>query len=448
MIKVNSKSARTLFRVVLYLWLAGVLAIVPARVSAQQFAATSGMARDIDLVEAARSLDMQDMYSRSLYLHIRANPAVLDNPQYYVNFLAFLMSRSPGFQCYEAFSDEFERRDFFTQAFGLKDQLRSVVASMRISERFDIAYRIDTQPYDFATSTLPFSGIRSIGNDLSQWVYADRGQNCASQIFQGTEVDINVFPWRFQVVNEAAKVEAPKFPFGQSVQLPAADARTLFERFGRQLYALVSYQLLAASNGEPKIQVIATDGQLFGLSNQSVVRVKSFQHPRLSRPGSLDMTNPLSISVPDLGIEAGMLFKQEGFRAVGTGTGEQPGTGITLGGTFPIGGSAAVGNATFIMRLAVPQLNSRALGLPEVPGARRYLTLYGGVDFAEASENRAPVSGSAVVLQVEPNGNIRESQFLFFTGAFTPGDTPVASEPEAETSLLDESPIGVEQPSE
>ena len=415
-------------------------ALLPMQAQSQQISTQSGLAAGVNLAQAARQLNMQDMYARALYLHIRGNPALLDNQQFYVGFLAYLMSTTEGFDCGQAFGNEFERRDYFTRAFALKDQLREIVSTVNIPQRFDISYTIDTGRYDFTSTTLPFSNITSIGSVLSRSISSQNARYCAQQMLEGTTVDISLFPWQFQVVNEAVKPETPGFPFGRSLQISANDARILFERFGRQLYGSVSYLFQAANNGEQKIQVIPTDGQLFGLANDAVVRVKSFSHPQLSQPSYLDITNPLAISIPVLGLNADLKFTQEGFRAVGSGTRKDKGTDITIGGEFPVDGSAAVANSTFIMRLAVPQLIGRAQGLPNTQGAQRFLTLFGAIDFGKVSNLRAPVSGSAIVLQVEPDGNLRNSGAMAFTGAFRPTEeaAPAAAAPEA--SQLEESP--------
>ncbi len=391
---------------------------------AQQLNLQSGLAPKIDVVARAQGLNMQDPYARSLYQFIRANPTVMENAQFYVGFLAYLLSTSPNFECSNAFANEFERRDYFTQAFGLKEQLKAAVGSVTIPTRFDLAYTIDTGRYDFTASSLPLQNIRTVGNNFSNQISAGQAQSCAQQMLQGTTVDISVFPWNFQVVNEAGAARREDFPFGRTVQMPSTDARVLFERFGRQLYAIVSYQFQAANNGEAKVQVVPTDGQLFGLADDAVVRVKSFSHPSLSQAQYFDITNPLEVGVDVIGVDAKLAFTQQGFRAVGEGTRQDAGTDITLGGSFPVNGSAAVGNSTFIMRLAGPQLVSR-----QVPGLRnqantvqpqRFLTLFGSVNFSQITQNVAPVSGVALVLDVAADGTMTESQAFPLYGEFRP----------------------------
>ncbi len=413
-----------------------IFGAAPATAFAQQFSQKQGSALGVDLIRTAQTVSMQDMYSRAIYLHIRSNPAVLDNPQFYVNFLIFLMTKDGEFNCREAFANEFERRDFFTRSFGLKDQIRQVVNSVTIPSRFEIAYSIDTGRYEFTSGKLPFQGFRPVSTSqgLSQSITSSSEQNCAQQILSGTTVEVGQFPWHFQVVNESGERGQPGFPFGQELVLPDSDARMLFSQFGRQLYAIISYQFQAANNGEAKVQIIPADGQLFGLSSDAVVRVKTFQHPRLSQPSFLDMTNPMTVLVDDLDLNAKLEFQQQGFRAVGTGTREDPGTDITLGGTVPVSGSAAVGNSLFVMRLATPRLMNRVPGLDQMqPGSQRFLTLIGAVDFEKVRPNLAPVSGQAIVLQLEQSGEMHEAYGMHFTGAFRPAAKP-ATEPAPEVA--------------
>lgn len=424
-----------------------VFAFSFTQATAQQLTQQRGTALDVDLLRTAQQLSMQDMYARALYLHLRANPQVLENQSILVNFMIFLMSRSPGFDCQRAFGNEFEKRDFFTNALQLKDQLRQIVNSVNIPQRFDIAYTINTSAYKFEEQSLPFSNIRavSVSEGLSGSVQS-RSEGCARTILQGTGVDTQAFPWRFSIVNESGKQQRPGFPFGNQLNVPANDARVLFSQFGRQLYGVVSYQFQAANNGSTKIQVIPTDGQLFGLSANSVVAVKAFRHPRLSQPSYLDLTNPLELKIAELNLEANLTFQQEGFRAVGTGTRKDRGTGITLGGTVPISGSAAVGGSMFIMRIHAPQLElqtryGRNLG----PNSEKYLTLIGGIDFEKASASRAPVSGNAIVLYVDTQtGQMADSKPMFFSGAFTPKATPAAPEAEAIPAPSSNTPVAPE----
>lgn len=408
---------------------------------AQQLSTGSGLAPRVDVVEAAQRLNMQDPYARAIYLFIRSNPTYMDNPQFYVGFLAYLLSTTPDFDCREAFANEFERRDYFTQAFALKDRLTEVVSTVTIPQRFDVGYTIDTGRYDFTSSTLPFSNIRSVGSEFNYSISSNNAQSCASQMLSGTTVDINLFPWQFEVVNETGEQGQPQFPFGQSLQVPDADARVLFQQFGRQLYAIVSYQFQAANNGDRKVQIIPTDGQLFGLASDAVVRVKSFQHPTLSQAQYFDITNPLSISVAQIGLEADLKFQQQGFRAVGEGIRQDPGTDITLGGTFPVGGSAAVGNSTFIMRLAVPRLISSMPGLNNQPTAERFLTLFGSINFSDVTQASAPVTGVAIVLQIEQDGTMRQTQPFYFSGAFRPDSEAATAPAETASTLLDDTPV-------
>jgi hypothetical protein len=408
--------------------------VAPVPIQAQQLNTVQGLAPRIDMLQTARDVSMRDMYNRSLYLFIRSNPAVLDDQQFYVNFLIFLMMRSQGFDCRQAFSDEFERRDFFTNAFALKDQLRQIVNSVRIPERFDIAYTIDTGRYDFTTGNLPFDRRTAIGlrEQLSQSINSDsQDRSCASQILNGTNVDHNAFAWRFDVVNEAGERWTPTFPFGGSLTLSDADARVLFERFGRQLYSVVSFQFLAANNGEQKIRIVPTDGQLFGLASDAVVRVKSYGHPQLSQPSYLDVTNPLAIELPKLKTALDVTFEQDGFRAVAKGTRTDAGTGITSATELPVTGSAAVGNSVFIMRFAMPDTFKSSSGYNNSGGGDSFLTLFGSVDFEKLTATTAPVSGLVQVLEQDPNQpQLKVADRFNFQGVFR----PAGAEPEAEAA--------------
>jgi hypothetical protein len=370
----------------------------------------------------------------------------LDDQEFYVNFLIFLMTRSEGFNCREAFANEFERRDFFTNAFALKDQLRQIVNSVRFPQRFDIAFTVDTGRYDFTTADLPFDRVSAVGlrEGLNRRISAVNSKYCASQILSGTNVDSDKFAWVFEVVDETGQRWIPGFPFGDSLKLSDADARVLFERFGRQLYAVVSYQFLAANNGKQLIQIVPTDGQLFGLSSDAVVRVKSFAHPTLSKPSYLDVTNPLSIDLPNLDVSLDVSFVQNGFRAVGKGTRQTAGTGITSGAKTPVRGSLAVGNSVFIMRFAMPEVFQAGSHTGSGgAGGEVFMTLFGAVDFEQISENRAPVSGLVQVLEQRQGAqalNVRDS--FHFNGAFRPADqasegSAAPTEPEEPETQLD-----------
>lgn len=427
-----------------------ILTLLGGPSSAQQ--SGQGTAFKVDVVQAARTLSMRDSYSRGLYLYMRNNPAMIDNQEFYVNFLIYLMTTAPGFECSNAFTNEFERRDYFTQAFTLKEQLRSAVNSVSIPQRFDIGHSIDTGRYDFTTGNLPFSNIRTVGlrETLSGSLQPDRSaQGCARQILQGTSVKTDPFPWQFSVVNEEAKRDSPRFPFGGSLNLSQQDARAVFDRFGRQLFAIVGYQFQAANNGERIIQIIPTDGQLFGLSRDAVVRVKTFQHPTLSQVQSLDVTNPMTVNIPEYKINMQMLFEQQGFRAVGKGTRKVAGSGITSGTTFPVTGSAAVGNSVFVMRLETANLEVDQRRLPNVPNSDRYLTVFGSIDRERVTADFAPISGQAIVLQRNlQTGELQQTSPVYFEGGFTPKGAEVQTEPETPASQLDISPVIAPTPAE
>ncbi len=401
---------------------------------AQNLSSQAGRAASVDLVSAANDLSMQNAYARALFQFLRSNPGLLNDQQFYVNFVSYLISTKLDHNCHDAFANEFERRDFFTRSIEALPQLQQVIASKTIPERFEVSYQIITGEYDFTTGNLPFSTVRSVGEQLGYSINSGQGRGCASQMLQGTSVDPNTFPWDFNIVNEAGKREAPGFPFAKALQVNAADARTLFEQFGRQLYSIVGYQVLAASDGTYRVQVIPTNAQLFGLSDYAVVRAKTFAHPTLGQPSYLDVATKLVVKSEPLNLDATVTLEQEGFRAIAKGTGQGRGTGVTAGGTYEVSGSAAVGATSFIMRIAAPQLNQQVPNLPNVPGAKRYLTLYGEVDFNNVTASSAPVKGRAVVLQVDPNGKLSETNAYPFHGRFIATNAPEqaqAAAPEA-----------------
>jgi len=414
------------------LCLMGVPAVAPAQVLTQQ----QGAALQVDLLAMARNLSMRDVYARSLYAHIRANPTVMQNPNFYVNFLIYLMMQDPEFNCQQAFASEFERRDFFTQSFNLQAELAQTINSVTIPDRFDVAYVVSTGEYDFAGSSLPLTQFQAImPQPLSGSITAIgantrlQGDSCARQMLTGTNVETAQFPWRFNLINEAGERRGQQFPFSGALTLPAADARQLFERFGRQLYAIVSYQVRAANDASRKIQVIATDGQLFGLSSDAVVRVKSFAHPTMSQPSYLDVSNPLDLELGELGMTMSLSFQQQGFRAVGSGTRLGNGTDFSAAVSLPVNGSGAVGSSGFIFRLSSPQMltdTNNLHGLRPLPGAERYLTVYGNVDFERITAAEAPVSGVVVVQQVNAAGELEGSYPLPFAGLFRAGPAPEA----------------------
>ncbi len=417
----------------------GALCGSASAVSAQQLNATAGQATGVDLVATARAVSMRDIYARSLYLHVRANPTKLDDPTFYANFVIFLLNESPDFKCDKAFANEFEKRDFFTQAFAIKPQIAAAVNGVTIPQRFDIAFSIQTGNYDFTTATLPFADVATVGarNELSTRVSeSNQTQYCARNILRGTEVSSQEFPWSFDVVTEGEEQHTyggngKFFPFGGSMNLSDSDARILFERFGRKLYAIVSYSVLAANDGHALLQIIPTDGQMFGLAADAVVRVKTHAHPTMSQVNYLDFSNPLHLAIPAIGLTADTRFEQDGFRAVGKGTSRTRGTGITAGQVLPVSGSAAVGNSSFVVRLAT--------GPAYAP---KYLTLFGDVDFEKVTGTSVPVSG--VVEVIDPSDADRQAlnhrNFTAFTGSFSPGGE-TRPEPAAPSSKLDQSSI-------
>jgi hypothetical protein len=226
--------------------------------------------------------------------------------------------------------------------------------------------------------------------------------------------------------------------------LSDADARQLFERFGRQLYAIVSYQVRAANDGSRQIQIVATDGQLFGLSSDAVVRVQSYAHPSMSQPSYLDISNPLDLEFSDLLTKMTLQFQQQGFRAVGSGTRSGRGTDFSAARDMPVTGSGAVGNSGFILRLSSPemlaQINENAHELRQLKGTVGYLTVYGSVDFERVTAEAAPVSGVYVVQTINPQTGLLEgTRPLRFTGQFrAPGAPGAQAEPSATASQLDE----------
>jgi len=407
----------------------------------QVLSTQEGSASSVDLVETAQSLSMQDAYARALFLYIRSNPTVLNDQQFYVGLVSYLISTQIGYDCQSAFANEFERRDYFTRAFQVQPQLQQIIAGKTIPQRFEVSYRVTTGEYSFQTSSLPFGDIRSIGQQIDRSIDSGTANSCANQMLQGTNVDVRAFPWRFTVIDEAGQSQAPQFPFARSLQLSPADARTLFQQFGRQLYSIVAYQVLAASDGSHRVQVIATDAQLFGLSDTAVVRVQTYAHPTLSQPNYLDIASQLTVRTerspqqqrynaysqgPHLDVT--VTLQQDGFRAVATGVAQSPGTGVTAGATQTITGSAAVGSSSFIMRMSAPQLAAQVQGLPNVPRAQRYLTVFAEIDFNKVTASSAPILGQAIVLQVSTDGTLSETQPFPISGEFTPLEASARSE--------------------
>jgi hypothetical protein len=429
----------------------GTLSIQADPLQAQQITRQAGDALAVDLVATAQSLSMRDMYARSLYEYIRTNPNSFADPTFYVNFLVYLMHQSPGFRCDRAFSNEFEKRDFFVnvQQPNLKNQIFQAISSASIPQRFDIAFTLDTQPFDFNTSSLSYH-VRSIGlaENLNNTIRVrNREQSCAQQVLQSLNVATDACPWRFTVVDEAGQSAVPDFPFGRSITVPATDARVLYERFGRQLFSVVSYRFQAANNGEHKVQVFPTDGQMFGLSSDSVVRVQTFKHPQFSQPQYLDFSNEMQLIIPDLNVDMALNFQQQGFRAVGEGERQDPGTLISQGKSVQTYGSAAVGNSVFIIRLAMPSLNvdqKIQYSLGRENRGEHYVTLFGSLDYEKITAQAAPISGHAQLLQVDPStGELKEVRLSSgFDGAFYPAGIPTAQSPAAEPqSQLDLTPI-------
>ena len=408
--------------------IAGLAFLSANTAHAQSFKQKAGLATTIDYVKAAQNLSMRDIYARSLFMYMRSNPSKMEDPQFYINFLIYLMSQQEKFDCKNAFSSEFERRDFFIQSFKYKDQLVQAINSANITNRFDVPYVIDTGNYDFNNGILPFAGYTAMDqkNPLNSRISAKgkstSPESCANNILKGTQADFRKFPWKFSVVDENQKRARFGLPFGDNLQVNAADARILFEKFGRQLYAIVGYQVRSANNGNPTIQMVATDGQLFGLSDDAVVRVNTYAHPTLSQPQYLDFTNPLKITVPDLKAKLNVQFQQKGFRAVGKGHRLSAGTEFSAGTKFAVSGSAAVGNSLFIMRLFTPQLDVQDRRLGQGNSAQRYLTIVGQVDFEKQTKYAAPVSGSLGVQQInQETGELESSRSRFsFTGKFLP----------------------------
>ncbi len=440
------------FRNISSLW----VLILGVALATQSFASTAaaqvittkqGRASAVDLAAAARELSMQDPYARSLLLFIRSNPATLSDQNFFVGLVSYLVAtqirtgQNGQLDCRNAFANEFERRDFYTRALQSRPQIQQVIASKNIPQRFEVSYRITSGAYDFQSATLPLQDIRAIGANLGRSLDANQARNCANQMLQGAQVDINSFPWRFDVVNEAGEIQEPDFPFVRSLQLNATDARTLYEQFGRQLYSIVSYRVLAANDGSHRVQAIATDAQLFGLSDNAVVRIKTYTHPTLSQPNYLNIANQLTIRSDDqgypatghrapLGLDANVTFQQNGFRAVANGIVKGQSTGVTAATSYPVTGSAAVGTSGFIMRIAAPQLTTSLPDLQNVPGAQKYLTLFLEIDFNNVTATSAPVIGHAVVLQVSPDGAMQETRPYRVSGRFIPLD----EQPNAEVS--------------
>ena len=139
-------------------------------VFAQVLSSGEGRAGSVDLVEAARTLSMQDAYARALFLYIRSNPAVMNDQQFYVGLVSYLLSTQIGQDCRKAFANEFERRDYYTRAFQVQPQVQQIIAGKTIPQRFEVSYRVTTNEYDFQASSLPFGNIRSIGQRLDRTI--------------------------------------------------------------------------------------------------------------------------------------------------------------------------------------------------------------------------------------------------------------------------------------
>ncbi|MEL7100316.1 MAG: hypothetical protein AAGM84_15945 [Pseudomonadota bacterium] len=420
---------------------AAMAGLIGTTATAQSTTQGQGAALSVDLLEEARTLSMRNFYARSLYSYIRNNPAVMNNPHFYVSFLIYLMSQADDFDCGRIFSSEFERNDYFTQAFQLAPQLTEIVQNTRITERFDIPFIVDTGRYNFNNGRLELTNRRAVGagsGALRRAATAGsaRGnrtdpQTCARNSLKGTAVRSDEFPWGFAVAHVGGNARGePAFPF-EALQLSQADARTLFERFGRQLYAIISYQVQVATDGRAQVQITATDGQLFGLSNDAVVRVRTFAHPTLSQANYLDVTNPLRI---DLGARGSMqvALEQQGFRAVGKGVYTGSANNFAAGAQYPIVGSGAVGNSAFILRIATPYLSDPEQRNRAPVGQERYVTFFGNIDFEGITAVEAPVSGTAIVLgEFDAQADkFKDGPKFGFRGAFrdknAPAPTPAA----------------------
>ncbi|MEL7299160.1 MAG: hypothetical protein AAFM92_02140 [Pseudomonadota bacterium] len=401
--------------------------------SAQQAPTGSGFATKLDILGLARSQNLQAPYPRALYAWIQANPQRFQDPNFYVNFIAYLLSTADGIRCDRAFANEFERNDFFNGVFQYQQALAGIISSARLSQRYDRHFGIDTGQYVFETQTLPIQRVRGLDAGLGSNISATNGRttpsNCARQIFQGTPVDAEAFPWRFTVVDENIRPNAPSFPFPDKLQLPASDARTIFETFGRDLFAIVSYQFVAANNGEYKIQAFPTDATLFGLSASSVVRILEFRHPQVGGAPRLDITTPMKLRASSISLAATINFEQQDFRAVGTGTRTQAATGFAPVSSVPLSGTAAVGHSSFILRLELPGYNAELPGLlpywgDETP-TTRYATVFGKVDLGVEGVGQQRFRGTLKILENVPQRGWTTSPAVPFRGSFEP--EPVAS---------------------
>ncbi|MEL6689062.1 MAG: hypothetical protein AAFP28_01980 [Pseudomonadota bacterium] len=405
------------------LLVAGLGATQP--VDAQQGPSGTGQAPQLDIISLAASQDLQAPYPRALYSWIKANPQRLQDANFYVNFVSYLLSTADDFDCRRAFANEFERRDYFNGVFQYQATLAQIVNSARLTQNFDRLFGIDTGRYDFQTQTLPITRRRALDQGLDRNLNNWEAKNCAQQMLNGTAVDTGAFPWDFQIVDENIQVKQPAFPFENTLKLPENDARIIFETFGRDLFAIVSYNFVAANNGDYKIQIFPTDGTLFGLSADAVVRIRSYRHPQAGGAATLDFTNPMKISVPAIGLETELQFEQQDFRAVGKGTRAQAATGFSASASVPVTGTAAVGNSSFIVRLEVPGYSAEVPGLnrfdPTNP-RQRYVTFFGKLDLTAPPSDTAPVYGTGTVLEDERdrNGDWRTSRVFRFEGAFTP----------------------------
>ncbi len=418
----------------------GIVGLTASLASAQSMPTGQGTAFRLDLQKLASEVDPRDAYARALYDYLRSNPVQWEDPTFFVNFVIYLISKHPGIDCDAAFANEFERRDYFTAIPAMKNTLRQIVTTTRLPTRFDVGYVIETGEYDFQNSILPFTRISgvSLNGDFSYSLNSDHNaRSCAAQILQGTDVDQNAFPWEFRIVDETQKQTQPQFPFGKQLSIAPNDARTLFERFGRELFAIVSYSFRAAANGDRLVMIVPTDGQLFGLGNDAVVRVKTHVHPTMSQPGSFDFTNPLTVTLPEIDSTMEMAFTQEGFRAVGTGTRDEKGTSLTVGRTFEVNGSAAVGQSAFVMRLETAGLTTRHDYADSKLGRARQVTFFGSVDFSRATSDFAPVSGTAFIERIDrPAAVFSQHIKMAFDGGFIP-------QAAASSSAVEENPTNV-----
>ncbi|MEO0390896.1 MAG: hypothetical protein AAF218_08135, partial [Pseudomonadota bacterium] len=340
--------------------LAFSLCLSAAALTAQQLPQTSGSAAQVDLVAQVGAQSMQDLQNRAVFLAVKSRPQMFQDPSFYLAFVVSLIQGTPEFRCQEAFANEFERQAYFRDVMQLQQPILDAVLRRPVPQFIDVAYQIDTGEYDFNRQRLPFSNREAkLGAQIlaegTEPRYASRRKACAENLLRGLNLDLSRFPWRFEIQDLAGGRTHRDFIFGSGLTLSSSDAQTLLQRFGRTLYAIVTYQMRIAPDASTVLQAVPTDGHIFGLSSDSVVRVNSYRHPSIPPLGYLDMSNRLFVSLGRNKADALLTFEQTDFRAVGQGVRTTRGPdNLAQALNDPVSGSAAVGHNSFIIRLTWP----------------------------------------------------------------------------------------------